>query len=105
MKSQGILIYVLRVDWLIDSIYIHKKMKEEDYQIRTFKSVVASSTSLEDKQNSMAGNSISYNSLDINRAMDMSLVSRKSISNFNTQNLPKIHQIHPAKNLKVLKQL
>lgn len=28
--------FVLRVEWLIDSVYIHKRMMEEEYQIRSF---------------------------------------------------------------------
>lgn len=37
LRVYGALLQVVRVEWLIDSIYIHKKMREEDYQIRSFK--------------------------------------------------------------------
>ena len=48
---------VVRVEWLIDSIYIHKKMKEEDYFIRSFKSKIDNVIHLDDRYNSMTYNS------------------------------------------------
>jgi len=38
LNVHGSLIYILRVEWLIDSIYLHKKMTETDYFIRSYKS-------------------------------------------------------------------
>lgn len=33
----GDLVFLVRVEWLIDSIYLNKRMSEEDYFIRSFK--------------------------------------------------------------------
>lgn len=79
MKTFGLLVHILRVEWLIDSIYIHKRMKEEDYQIRSFRSPNVSSSSLDEKQNSLMLNSISFHSLGGN-SVPVQLNNRKSIS-------------------------
>ena len=74
--------HLVRVEWLIDAIYIHKRMKEEDYQIRSFRSKISSGTSLEERQTSfmsMGFNSNSFHSIGMN-GMSIALNSRKSIS-------------------------
>ena len=94
--------HLVRVEWLIDSIYIHKRMKEEDYQIRSFRNKVNSSNSLEERQNSIMNNSLSFHSLPFNSTNNapLSLNSRKSISAINSQN----SQSKTPKELKVLKK-
>ena len=37
LKSLNSLTFVLKVEWLIDCIYLDKKIDEEDYLIRSFK--------------------------------------------------------------------
>ena len=72
----------MRVEWLIDAIYIHKRMKEEDYQIRSFRSKISSGSSLEERQASFMSlgfNSNSFQSIGM-AGMSMPLNSRKSIS-------------------------
>jgi hypothetical protein len=49
LKIFGTLVHVLRVEWLIDTIYLNKRMKEEDYFIRSFKSRINSSLHFEDR--------------------------------------------------------
>ena len=102
MRTRGILVHVLRVEWLIDSIYIHKKMKEEDYQIRSFKGRIQSSTNLEEKQN--FANSMSFHSMGIS-TLPAALSSRKSISAINSSQTAssKLQHSH-NKEIKVLKK-
>ena len=47
LRIHGMLVHVVRVEWLTDSIYIHKRMREEDYYIRSFKFKTESSNSLD----------------------------------------------------------
>jgi hypothetical protein len=47
LKIYGTLVSLVRVEWLIDSIYLNKRMKEEDYLIRSFKSRINSTLHLE----------------------------------------------------------
>lgn len=74
------LVSLVRVEWLIDSIYIHKRMKEEDYFIRSFKNK-DSTMHFEEKQNNTYFNSMSHHSFGVNRdSMPTMLNNRKSIS-------------------------
>lgn len=55
----GSLVFVLRVEWLVDSIYLSKRMREEDYFIRSYKGK-AGPGQLEEQGNNQ--NSTSFNS-------------------------------------------
>ncbi len=71
---------IVRVEWLIDSIYINRKMKEEDYFIRAYKSKLGSTLHLEERPNNMNYNSMTFNSLGT-FGMNMPVLNnRKSIS-------------------------
>ena len=56
----GSLVFILRVEWLIDSIYLNKRMREEDYFIRSFKAKTSGTLQLDDFTNNQ--NSTSFNS-------------------------------------------
>jgi hypothetical protein len=70
----GALVFLVRVEWLIDSIYLNKRMREEDYFIRSFRPRASSSLTLEDNTNHQ--NSTSFNSF----GASLPLLPRKSIS-------------------------
>jgi hypothetical protein len=59
------------VEWLIDSVYLNKRMSEEDYFIRSFKPRVPTSAALEDNTNHQ-------NSTSLNASLPA--LPRKSIS-------------------------
>lgn len=71
----GSLVFILRVEWLIDSIYLNKRMREEDYFIRSFKAKTSGTLQLDDFTNNQ--NSTSFNSFGGSLP---TLIHRKSIS-------------------------
>lgn len=74
LNMYGSLVFILRVEWLIDSIYLNKRMREEDYFIRSFKAK-GSTLQLDDYTNNQ--NSTSFNSFGGSLP---TLLHRKSIS-------------------------
>ena len=72
MAVFGALVYLVRVEWLIDSVYLNKRMSEEDYFIRSFRPKVPHTTlPLDDNTNHQ-------NSMSLNASLP--LMPRKSIS-------------------------
>lgn len=75
LNMYGSLVFIVRVEWLIDSIYLNKRMREEDYFIRSFKAKASSTLQLDDYTNNQ--NSTSFNSFGGSLP---TLLHRKSIS-------------------------
>jgi hypothetical protein len=47
----GVLTYVLRIEWLIDSIYFSRKVFERDYEVRSFKKSNSSTEETDERSN------------------------------------------------------
>lgn len=90
LKLFGTMTNIVRTEWLIDSIYINRKMKEEDYLIRAYKTKLSSTLHLEERPNSINFNSMTYNSFG---TLNMpALNNRKSISAVSKPNQPNLKQ-------------
>ena len=67
-------------------------MKEEDYIIRSFRSKLSSTLHLEETQNNMNFNSMTYNSFGFGTSVPIALNNRKSISVVSKVNQQNIKQ-------------